>query len=87
MKKKGESVRFYNKGGELSAYGFACGYNMYEIVGDYMVQIYMEHSHFHVKMGLLDQRPNIWETFQADELTKARKFYKDMIKQAKRLQK
>ena len=67
--------KFYNKNGELSRYGFACGYVEKREKGNMKKEMYMEHSHFHVRMGKNGEPTFLWQVFSNDELTKARKFY------------
>ena len=70
--------KFYNKDGQLSRYGLACGYvQRTEKEGSYK-EMYMEHSHFHVKSGKISEKFSVWEVFCNDELTKARKFYRSI---------
>ncbi len=64
-----------NSRGKLTAYGFACGYQEEDKNKIHWKQMYMEHTHFHVRYGKIGKRWEIWETFDSDELTKARKFY------------
>jgi len=75
------------KNGNLSAYGFACGYVQKVENEKLHKQIFMEHSHFHVQ-SLRNNKPElssyfigghiphsfiIWEVF--DNLKDAKKFY------------
>ena len=57
---------FYIKNGQLSFYGFACGYVEKSSTSESWKELYMEHSHFHVRQG------------KSGELTKARKFYNNL---------
>jgi hypothetical protein len=70
-------TNFYNKNGQLSRYGFACGYvekKENEKTG-FRKTMYMEYNHFHIKVSESGFKAHIWETFESNELTKARKFY------------
>ena len=70
--------KFYNKNGQLSYYGFACGYVEKKQTSTTWKELYMEHSHFHVRQGKKHEGFSIWETFSSNELTKARKFYNQL---------
>lgn len=69
---------FYLKSGQLSFYGFACGYVERQTTKDNWTELYMEHSHFHVRQGKAGEGFTIWETFSSNELTKARKLYNSL---------
>jgi hypothetical protein len=66
---------FYNNNGSLTRYGLACGYvdRKESVKSGNWKELYMEHSHFHVRAGRKDSKFSIWEVFSNDELTKARK--------------
>jgi hypothetical protein len=68
---------FYNKSGQLSNYGFSCGYVEKKENKEtrFTKQMYKEHNCFHVKVSKDGFKAHIWETFDSNELTKARKFY------------
>lgn len=71
-------MKFYNKNGDLTAYSFSCG-NVQEVKRNgKRKSIEMEHSHYHVKSGQIDGPNEIWETFTANELTKARKLFRSI---------
>jgi len=68
-------MKLYNKNKTLSPYGLACGYiekkeneKMYKI-------LYKEHNTYHIQSGNHNQIYNIWQTFEPNELTKARQFF------------
>ena len=68
-------MKLYNKNKTLSPYGLSCGYVerkennlMYKIM-------YKEHNHYHIQSGKHNQLYNVWETFEPDQLTIARKFF------------
>lgn len=65
----------YNKSGKLSAYGLACGYVEKKQGKEKEKILFMEHSHYHVKSGKPGEFYHVWEVFERDQLTKARKFY------------
>lgn len=65
--------KFFNTNGSLTAYSFACGYVEREENETHYKEIFMEHSHYHVKSGLMSHKWEVWETF--DTLTEARRFY------------
>jgi len=69
---------FYIKGGQLSFYGFCCGYVEKSASKNNWKELYMEHSHFHVRQGKTNEGFSTWETFENNELTKARKFYNSL---------
>lgn len=69
---------FYNKSGQLSAYGFACGYVEKEESTYKKKEMYKEHNCYHVKVFYYVNETSsldLWETFDSNELTKARKLY------------
>lgn len=71
-------TEFYIKSGQLSYYGFACGYVEKSTSKTQWKELYMEHSHFHVRQGKTGEGFTTWETFDNMELTKARKFYNSL---------
>jgi hypothetical protein len=72
-----KEIKIHNKNGQLSAYGFACGYvDRIGELGIEYVEIYIEHSHFHVRYGM--QSWIVWNTY--DTLTPARNFYNQIAK-------
>lgn len=73
-------TEIYNKSGELSAYGLSCGYVEQKQIGTQSKKMFIEHNCIHVRYmkGENTFSPGYmagWEVFQADQLTKARKFY------------
>ena len=76
-------TRFKNSDGSLTAYAFACGYIERYKTEHFWFELYKEHSHFHIRFGANGEGWSVWETFESNELTKARKFYKDLIKKHK----
>jgi hypothetical protein len=71
--------KFRNKDNSLTAYSFACGYVQWESKDGTELgkwengkELYMEHSHFHVKQFKNGNRIT-WEVF--DKLGEARTFY------------
>jgi phage terminase Nu1 subunit (DNA packaging protein) len=77
------SPNIYNKSGELSAYGLACGYVESHRTGKRWVKLYMEHAHYHIMSGKADHGYDVWEVFTYYELTKARALYRKLKKQSK----
>ncbi len=69
---------FYIKSGQLSSYGFACGYVEKSRNEKTWKEMYMEHNCFHVRQGKTNERYSLWETFESNELTKARKLYNSL---------
>jgi hypothetical protein len=74
---------FKNSNGSLNAYAFSCGYVEKHKTKHFWFQMYMEHSIYHVRFGANGEGFSVWETFESNELTKARKFYKELIKKHK----
>lgn len=68
-------LKFYNKTGQLNAYGLACGYVERKENRTHWKELYMEHSHYHVRKGTIGGSWEIWETFDNDKLKESRKFY------------
>lgn len=93
--------KFKRKDGQLTAYSFACGY--VQEFGDekgndskFSVQLYMEHSHYHVRSfdyvarndgAAMDWNAEggwrTWVTFDANELSLARKAFADLKRKFK----
>ena len=87
-------TNFYNKNGDLSHYGLHCGYVESKRTGKKVVELFKEHSVFHVKtydvhntpgrvgcLGIVDDeelRINKLETF--DKLTDARKMFRNELR-------
>lgn len=75
-------MSFYLKSGELSQYGLRCGYvEATTRVDGTRVQLYQEHSTYHVRAFSPDGH-RAWETFYHDELLKARKLYRAWKRQS-----
>ena len=70
--------KFYTAKGELTAYSFACGYVEQKSNDIGWKSMFKEHNTFHVKSGMNNEKWSIWESFQPNELTKARKFYRSI---------
>ena len=70
--------QFYNKNKDLSMYGFMCGYVQEKKKGERYKRIFMEHQHFHIQSGINGQRCQVWETFEKNELTKARSVFNNI---------
>lgn len=67
----------YNKNGQLSSYGLYCGYvdRKENSKTGFSKQMYFEHNCIHIKVSESGFKAHVWETFDSDELTKARKFF------------
>jgi hypothetical protein len=64
-------MELYTKSGELSAYGYACGYvNRVEKANNHK-QLYHEHNTFHVRANISGVRT--WECFET--LKEAKKLF------------
>ena len=76
------SPKFYLKDGiTLTRYGLWCGYvQRQEMPGEFgrYKEMYVEHAHIHIKTGMKNQRYDSWETFDAGEFTKARKYFRSI---------
>lgn len=72
------NTNIYNKDNKLSFYGFCCGYVERVETNENWKELYMEHSHFHVRSGKLNNKFELWETFENKELTKAKKLYQSL---------
>lgn len=72
---------FYNKNGLLTNYGLSCGYIERKEINNKWIELYKEHNCFHVRSGNLNNRYDIWNTF--DNLTGARKEYKTLLSKIK----
>lgn len=68
--------KFMNKRGRLTRYALACGYIEHEdnILGSYK-NLYQDSACIHVHSRKHTETDKTWETFNMNELTKARKFY------------
>lgn len=73
-------MKLYNKNGSLSLYGFSCGYIESIFNNSQRVELYLEHRMFHLRyFDRNKQTNNVWESFEINELTKARKEFKKLI--------
>lgn len=70
--------KFKNKDGSNTLYAFACGYIETKTIDDNNRAILELEGTFHVKG--FKNGVHFWEVFERNELTKARKFYKDCLK-------
>ena len=70
--------KIHRSDGQLTAYGFACGYLQIQKTDDRYKQMFMEHSHYHVQWGFFGKERMGWETFDNKELSKARTFYEKL---------
>jgi hypothetical protein len=70
--------KFYNQNGTLTIYARSCGYIEKEETETNEKNLYIEHSHIHVRAGKKGEYWPTWEVFEINELTKARKFYKSL---------
>jgi len=69
------NTEFYTAKGQLTQYGFACGYVEKTNINGKWKKMYNEHGNYHVLNGKNGEMWSTWETFNSDQLTKARKFY------------
>ncbi len=79
-------TEIYNKNGQLSAYGLACGYVEKEKTETQWKELYFEHNTIHVRAGKIGGAYEVWENFMPNELTKARAFYKKAFEKVLELQ-
>lgn len=70
-----QKAQFYNQNGTLTAYSLSCGYVETISMNGAKKSLFMEHSHYHVQSGKIGEKVTIWEVYEINELTKARKFY------------
>jgi hypothetical protein len=68
--------KFFNKDGSLTIYALSCGYIEKQKDSIRYKTLFIEHSHIHVQSGLHGREREVWEVFEINELTKARKLYK-----------
>ncbi len=69
---------FYNSNGTLTKYALFCGYVEKQATDTAKKQMYIEHNHIHVKHHKITETSitvQLWETFEADQLTQARKLF------------
>lgn len=69
---------FYLKNNDLTKYAFACGYVQRKENKKTWVKMYQEHTTYHVLKGNLNDCYDVWQVFDSNELTKARKLYKSL---------
>lgn len=72
---------FYNKTGKLTKYALFCGYIDKELTKQGTKQIYIEHNCIHVKAFKITDvsiSNEVWNVFEINELTKARKSFKSI---------
>jgi hypothetical protein len=72
-------MEFYNTKGQLTAYGFSCGYVESKRGKKTHAQMYKEHNTYHVRAGNNGERVHTWECFET--LTPARKLYNKLEKE------
>lgn len=73
--------QFYNSNGELTKYALFCGYVEKKETNNAKKQMYIEHNHIHVRHHKFTEASIIeeqHEVFEADQLTKARKLFKNI---------
>jgi hypothetical protein len=71
-----KKLKFYNKNGDLSIYGLACGYiQKYVANNGQKLELWHEGCTYHVRRVTPDHQRIVWEVFDNDKLTEARKFY------------
>ena len=68
------SANIHNKNGELSRYGFNCGYQMTQSNSVNYKSIYLEYGIFNVCSKI----DNVFTNYQYSRLTDARKKYKSI---------
>jgi hypothetical protein len=70
--------KMYNKSGDVSLFGFVCGYNqIHDKYGRHkMMSLYQ--STFRVVAYLTGEKILVKQEFNIDELTKARRFYRSI---------
>ena len=79
------NTSFYNKNGQLSSYGFNCSYvERFELNNQY-VEMYKEHTVYHVRYGVSNTKYTEWLTY--DLLSQARKSYNNKVSQLKKANK
>ena len=59
--------------GDLSLYSFACGYVQEKANDKYYKRLFMEHDHLHIMYGQHGKHFIVWDTFDKNQLTQARK--------------
>lgn len=69
-------TEIHRKDGLLSAYGFACGYIMSKRSANIEVILHKEFNTYHLSKFKNGERVS-WASYQPNQLTKARKFFKD----------
>lgn len=70
--------KFYTSKGDVSAYGFGCGYCQTRKAGENEVQMWHEHETYHVRLLPPGGKWLEWKSFGRRELTKARSVFKTM---------
>lgn len=66
---------FYLSDGSLTAYSLACGYVQRLEEEEFYKELWCEHGSYHVRSGKIGEPWQRWDTFDNDDLTKARKLY------------
>ena len=72
------SPAFYLTTGEVSAFGFACGYIEKKEFDGYRVTMWKEHNTYHVQYFDEEEGRLHWDTF--DTLGRARRAYRQLLK-------
>ena len=78
-----DKTRFKNNDGSFNLYALSLGYVEKHRTKYFWFELSMEDSKFHVRFGSNGEGASVWETFESNELTKARKFYKELNKKHK----
>lgn len=80
--------KFKNKNGSLTRYSFVCGYIEQKNIGEKEFQLYGDGPCYHVRgFDRAENAPSrrmFWETFNINELTKAREFYRKAVSAARK---
>jgi hypothetical protein len=80
--------KFRNKNGELTRYSLACGYIFRIEREEKALQLWQEHSAFHVRMYDRKNHERVfWKVFDNDQLTLAKKLYYQTAKEFFKLSK
>ena len=69
---------FYNSNGTLTKYALFCGYVESKQSDKGTKKMFIEHNHIHVKHYKIDDvsiSTELWNTFETNELAKARKLF------------
>lgn len=81
-----DTTKFYLKSGELTRYALTCGYcELWRSDDDRRISVRLEGDGacYHVRVHSIDEGLISWDSFDANELTKARRTFRAKVREYK----